>query len=104
MTVAGFYRVVAMDGDVYLQPGDVLKQWDTVGFSKKGEVIVTKSLNILKRKAADLVAPLLQSTLQLPDKDELEYLTCVQVWKEDIQWYVEAEGDLDDDGDEKMVN
>lgn len=83
---AGFYSLLAAEGDDYMNPDKVLADWDTAKFPRKIDSTVRSVLLALKRKAAELVAPLVESTLQLPDKHKLQYLTCVRVGKGDNSW------------------
>lgn len=99
---AGFYSLLAAEGDDYMNPDKVLADWDTAKFPRKIDSTVRSVLLALKRKAAELVAPLVESTLQLPDKHKLQYLTCVRVGKGDIPWELEADGDADGDEDGEM--
>jgi len=103
--VAGFYQLVATGGDAYLALRDVLqelKRSSLVDLTSDKESFVKRSLGLLKNMAAELVKSLVRSTLQLPDKDGLEYLTCVLAGKEDLPWEVECDGDADCDEDEEM--
>ena len=46
-------------------------------------------LKILKARAADLVGPLVRSSLQFEGRGRLPYLTCVEV--EGVPWTTEGE-------------
>jgi hypothetical protein len=63
--------------------------------------VVKEPLAELKAKAAEYFSGLFKSTLHLPSKDELEYLTCVTVGPEDVPWDVNCKdgGSEDSDGD-----
>jgi hypothetical protein len=106
-TVAGFYRAIATGGEAYL-PGDLV--WDNFDefFLQVPEIgeqldpdVVKEPLAELKAKAAEYFSGLFKSTLHLPSKDELEYLTCVTVGPEDVPWDVNCKdgGSEDSDGD-----
>jgi hypothetical protein len=104
-TVAGFYRVIAAGKEAYL-PGDTV--WET--FSEAflhdpaegefGSEVVKVPLAALKEKAAEYVSSLVKSTLHLPSKDELEYLTCVTVGPEDVPWVISGKDEESEDSDE----
>jgi hypothetical protein len=88
------YRAIAAGGEAYL-PGDLV--WDNFDedflYDPDGEKnfdcdVVKEPLAELKAKASEYVAGLVKSTLHLPSKDELEYLTCVTVGPEDVPWDV----------------
>lgn len=92
-TVAGFYRTVAAGGDAYLRLDDVNNDWNHNFFALEDgdEDVVKDSLARLKQRAQELVAPLIDSSLQLRAEDVrvLNYLTCVKVQPEDIPWSTE---------------
>jgi hypothetical protein len=104
-TVAGFYRTIAVRGEGYL-PSDMV--WDS--FSEdllhdphgEGEYdcdTVKAPLSSLKDKASEYVRGLVKSTLHLPSKDELDYLTCVTVGPEDVPWDVSGKDGENEDSD-----
>lgn len=107
-TVAGFYCAIVAGRGAYLPVGMV---WETFSDSflhdpegEGGEFdmdIVRLPLEALKAKASKFAHRLGKSTLHLPSKDELEYLTCVTVRPEDVPWDVGGnEGECEDsDGD-----
>jgi hypothetical protein len=104
-TVAGFYRAIAAGGEAYL-PGDLV--WDQFDegflYDPDGERIfdcdvVKEPLAELKAKASEYVAGLVKSTLHLPSRDELDYLTCVNVGPEDVPWDVNCKDGESEDSD-----
>jgi hypothetical protein len=108
-TVAGFYRNIAAGGEGY-PPSDMVWQTFNTNFLEKDDEDQTKSENCdavkgplaeLEVAASELVCDLIKSTLHLPTKDELDYLTCVMVGPEDVPWDVSGnDGDGEDsDGD-----
>lgn len=86
-TMAGFYRLISKGGEAYLPSGKAIEQWSSTDFPLKNGDTVKRILRILKDEAAKLVAPLVRSTLQLPDQSVLEYLTPVVVETKDVPWY-----------------
>ena len=104
-TVAGFYRAVAASGDAYL-PIDLV--WDTFStdfLEAEGEGepdcdAVKLPLAALKTQAAEYVSGLVKSTLHLPSRDELDYLTCVTVGAEDVPWDVTCKGEESEDDED----
>jgi hypothetical protein len=107
-TVAGFYRAIAAGRDAYLLFDMV---WDTFNkdFLEKEDhdqerdqfnpEVVKSPLDALKKKASEYVGALVKSTLHLPSKDELDYLTCVTVESEDVPWDVSGKGGEGEDSD-----
>ena len=103
-TVAGFYRVIDAGREAYL-PGDMV--WDTFKDSflhdpeegEFGSEVVKIPLTTLKDKASKYVSGLVKSTLHLPSKHELDYLTCVTVGSEDVQWDVSGKDGESEDED-----
>ncbi|KAK3632316.1 hypothetical protein LTR56_016449 [Elasticomyces elasticus] len=94
LTVAGLYRTIHHGGDAYMPLDHMVDNWK--GPNSKGSNIaveVSTGLKSLKTKAAQIVAPLLQSTLHYEGRDKLPYLTCVEV--KEVPWAVE-----DDEGEE----
>ena len=83
LTVAGFYRLLSKGGENYLPLDEVLAEesWD-----EHVRSFVKMQLAEIKKKATDIVAPLIKSTLQYEDKDDLDYLTCAQIEEKDLPW------------------
>lgn len=106
-TVAGFYRVVATGGDAYLPIDTVWETFNTdfLEADPDGEFdcdAVKPPLVSLKAKASEYVSGLVKSTLHLPGRDELDYLTCVTAGAEDVPWDVtckDGDSEEDEDGD-----
>ena len=105
-TVAGFCRAIAAGKEAYL-PFDSV--WDLFDESflqhpegpELDSDVVGTPLEALKGKASKYVGGLVKSTLHLPSKDKLKYLTCVTVGPEDVPWDArdkDGEGE-DSDGD-----
>ena len=103
-TVAGFYRSIAAGGEAYLHIENV---WETFNESflldpEEGELdwdVVRLPLLALKAKASECVSGLVKSTLHLPGKDDLDYLTCVAVGPEDVPWDVGGKDGESEDSD-----
>jgi hypothetical protein len=105
-TVAGFYRSIAAGGDAYLPIDTVWDDFNNKFLETGGDWDDVKSpLDALKMKASKHVRGLVKSTLHLPSKDELDYLTCVAVGPEDVPWDVSGkDGESEDaDGDRALV-
>jgi hypothetical protein len=105
-TVAGFYRSIAAGGDAYLHIDNVWETFNETFLLDPGEGelardVVRLPLIALKVKASEYVHGLVKSTLHLPGKDEVDYLTCVAVGPEDVPWDVGGtDGESEDsDGD-----
>jgi len=106
-TVAGFYRLVAAGGETYLPINTVWEKFNTdfLEADTDGEFeleAVNLPLAALKTEASEYVSALVKSTLHLPGKDELDYLTCVTVGPEDVPWDItckDGESEDDEDGD-----
>ncbi|KAK4961050.1 hypothetical protein LTR10_001539 [Elasticomyces elasticus] len=93
LTPAGFYRTLHRGGDAYLAKDHVMESWKG---DKRGSNLALElrtGLKLLKVNAAEIVAPLVQSSLQYDGRDKLPYLTCVGVGE--VPWAVE-----DDEGEE----
>lgn len=103
LTVAGFHRTIGRGGDSYLPPESLIDEyWDVDQFPDLDDSILRTTLKELKRAAAKIVAPLLQSRLQYDGKDKLPYLTCIRVREEDVPWQKGVKKEVDGDGDEEM--
>jgi hypothetical protein len=98
-TVAGFFR--AIENHDYLDPDEV---WDNISDRFKSSraerhqserETVKNTLEALKGRAADLVEKISQSTLRLTD--EVGYLTCINVGREDVPWDLGSDEDSDED-------
>ncbi|KAK1076402.1 hypothetical protein LTR33_008975 [Friedmanniomyces endolithicus] len=88
LTVAGFYRTLHSGGDGYMAVEDVVASWK--GAKDRGfEAELRTHLKILKARAAELVGPLVRSSLQFEGRGRLPYLTCVEV--EGVPWTTEGE-------------
>jgi len=103
-TVAGFYRAIAADKDAYLPSDVVWELFDESFLQQEGDLdpdVVRLPLEELKARASEHVAGLVKSTLHLPSKDGLDYLTCVTVGPEDVPWdFSGKDGESEDsDGD-----
>ncbi|KAK1083132.1 hypothetical protein LTR48_006500 [Friedmanniomyces endolithicus] len=99
LTVAGFYRTLHRAGDSYMAIEDVIATWK--GPKDRGfEAEVRMHLKMLKARAADLVGPLVRSSLQFEGRGRLSYLTCVEV--EGVPWTTEGEDEEEGDGEEGM--
>ncbi|KAK0291652.1 hypothetical protein LTR91_016235 [Friedmanniomyces endolithicus] len=96
LTVAGFYRTLHRGGDAYMAVEDVIASWK--GPKDRGfEAEVRTHSKMLKARAAELVGPLVRSSLQFERRGRLPYLTCVEV--EAVPWT--AEGEDEEDGEEE---
>jgi hypothetical protein len=104
-TVAGFYRAIATGGEAYL-PGDLV--WENfdeffLQTPEGGEMmdadVVKEPLAELKAKAAQHAGGLVKSTLHLPGKDGLDYLTCVTLGREDVPWDISGKDGESEDSD-----
>ncbi|KAK5730056.1 hypothetical protein LTR17_011460 [Elasticomyces elasticus] len=96
LTVAGLYRTLHHGGDAYMPLDHMTDNWK--GPNPKGSVVAVElstGLKSLKTKAAQVVAPLVQSTLHYEGRDKLPYLTCVEV--KEVPWAVEDDENEDDD-------
>ena len=82
-STAGFYRMLKQGSGNYLSLQLLQKTWG------KGctwdEKEIKNVLAVLKRNAAEMVAPLFENSLRGNDTS-LAYLTCIDVSKEDIPW------------------
>jgi hypothetical protein len=64
----------------------------------RDEKMIRETLKHLKHEASKIVAPLTKSTLQYEQKEELEYLTCVEIDESDIPWEKEEDDvEMEDD-------
>lgn len=104
-TVAGFFRTVMAGGDSYLPAEKFMDDWDAnsielVNARDTVEDTMKQSLAGLKVVASGYVKKLVCSELQLRDRDDIQYLTCVKVGSEDRPWVVES----DEDSDEEMYD
>jgi hypothetical protein len=97
-TLAGFYRAIATGGDAYLNVDNVYDDMHD-DYIPNAFDDLKDSLATLKAKAAGYVKELVDSTLQLRSRDELEYLTCVKVEQADVPWLIEEDVDSDEDMD-----
>ncbi|KAK4899242.1 hypothetical protein LTR27_003474 [Elasticomyces elasticus] len=96
LTVAGLYRTLHHGGDTYMPLDHMTDNWK--GPNPKGSVVTVElstGLKSLKTKAAQIVAPLVQSTLHYEGRDKLPYLTCVEV--KEVPWAVEDDENEEDD-------
>lgn len=96
LALAGFYRTIRNGGDNYLVPDEVVAEWydEVVPFD---EAKVRDMLRRLKKKAAEIVTPLTESTLQYEQKENLEYLTCVKIEDGDVPWKKDEDDEMEDD-------
>ncbi|KAI7201534.1 hypothetical protein KC316_g669 [Hortaea werneckii] len=80
LTIAGFYRLLAQAGDAYLPADQVEAKWNSEGYGDDFKTIRTY-LAVLKKRAKEIVGPLVKSNLFLDERERvgLEYLTCVEV-------------------------
>jgi len=79
LTVAGFYRALRKGGDAYLPADKVIdEEWWNSEYFHYDEKVVGQRLVALKGHASEIVKPLLDSHLQYAERDNLEYLTCVE--------------------------
>ena len=94
LTVGGFYRLVGKGGNAYLPLGEAIGLLEAI---PGGEKIVKDPKKIrdalarLKDDAATIVKDLVWSCLSYEGREGLEYLTCVEVGREDYPWDVEDE-------------
>lgn len=87
ISTAGFYRMLkGTNGDCLSLL--LLQKTSSQGCTWDGKEI-KKMLAILKRGAAEMVAPLVEKKLRGNDTS-LAYLTCIDVLKEDIPWNMDA--------------
>lgn len=86
LTVSGVYRTISCQGDAYMPADKVIKELYKAEINNWNPKTVQRSLDELKKAAAEIVSPLVQSTLQYTDSDKLPYLTCVDVEQGDIPW------------------
>lgn len=93
VTPAAFYRRIALAGDHYLPAEDVFEDWPFDGKVPDGKI--RETLKLLKQRAADKVKEIVNSELQFEEREELGYLTCVKIGKEDVPWKRDEECDLD---------
>ena len=92
LTVAGFYRILAQSGDAYLPTSFLTTKTWAKRVSRGDEGDMHSDLNLLKQEAANLVTPLVTSSLQFEGRAKLGYLTCIKVEDSDIPWEHESEG------------
>ncbi|KAI7220147.1 hypothetical protein KC333_g2546 [Hortaea werneckii] len=80
LTIAGFYRLFAQAGDAYLPADQVEAKWNSEDYGDDFKTIRTY-LAVLKKRAKEIVGPLVKSNLFLDERERvrLEYLTCVEV-------------------------
>ncbi|KAI7337294.1 hypothetical protein KC315_g2372 [Hortaea werneckii] len=103
LTIAGFYRLLAQAGDAYLPADQVEAKWNSEDYGDDFKTIRTY-LAVLKKKAKEIVEPLVKSNLFLDERERvgLEYLTCVEVgrlpWGDGLgEGTGEEEGEMLDD-------
>lgn len=80
LTIAGFYRLLYQAGDAYLPADEVEAKWNAEDYGDDFKTIRTY-LAVLKKRAKEIVGPLVKSNLFLDERERvgLEYLTCVEV-------------------------
>ncbi|KAI7281310.1 hypothetical protein KC345_g4168 [Hortaea werneckii] len=80
LTIAGFYRLLYQAGEAYLPADDVEAKWNSEGYGDDFKTIRTY-LAALKKRAREIVGPLVKSNLFLDEREraKLDYLTCVEV-------------------------
>ncbi|KAI7490019.1 hypothetical protein KC351_g894 [Hortaea werneckii] len=80
LTIAGFYRLLSQAGDAYLPADEVEAKWNSGEYGDDFKTIRTW-LAALKKRAKEIVGPLVKSNLFLEERERagLEYLTCVEV-------------------------
>ena len=104
-SAAGFYRCIATGGDAYLPIDNVWDDFNDRLLEDQDDMetlnwdVVRLPLEALKEKASKLVNGLDKSTLHLPSKDELDYLTCVTVGPEDVPWDISGKDGESEDSD-----
>ncbi|KAI7180724.1 hypothetical protein KC343_g7933 [Hortaea werneckii] len=102
LTIAGFYRLLSQAGDAYLPADEVEAKWNSAEYGNDFKTIRTY-LAALKKRAKEIVGPLVKSNLFLDERERvgLEYLTCVEVgrlpWGEGL-----GEGTGEDDEGEVL--
>jgi hypothetical protein len=93
-----FYRSIHAGGDSYLPADELLATWSRRLEACRDEKMIRETLKHLKHEASKIVAPLTKSTLQYEQKEELEYLTCVEIDESDIPWEKEEDDvEMEDD-------
>ncbi|KAF2484703.1 hypothetical protein BDY17DRAFT_309877 [Neohortaea acidophila] len=97
---ASFYRALAKGGDTYLPFNELVRKFKVAGRYLIGadEEEMRSALVELKGAAAGIVAPLVQSSLQLKGSGELGYLSCVAVGEEEMVWKKEETEEEDGEG------
>lgn len=96
LTVARFYRTLSRMGGEDLTIESLFPTgMDKAYFKSESQVRVV--LTELKRKATELEEPLAQSTLQYPERDMLDYLTCVNVKDDYVSWTRQGKSESDDE-------
>ncbi|KAI7533631.1 hypothetical protein KC331_g12966 [Hortaea werneckii] len=99
LTIAGFYRLLAQAGDAYLPADQVEAKWNSENYGDDLKTIRTY-LVVLKKRAKEIVEPLVKSNLFLDERERvgLEYLTCVEVgrlpWGDGLGEELEEEGEM----------
>lgn len=85
-STAGFYRMLKQGSGNYLSLQLLPNTWGKGCTWNQEEIKEIKNmLAVLKRNAAEMVAPLFENSLRGNDTS-LAYLTCIDVSKEDIPW------------------
>ena len=93
-----FYRSIHAGGDNYLPADELVAAWPRALIELRDSKMIRQTLKHLKSEASKIVAPLVKSTLQYEQKEELEYLTCVEIDESDIPWEREEEDtEMDED-------
>ncbi|GAB1736754.1 hypothetical protein NU219Hw_g8785t1 [Hortaea werneckii] len=99
LTIAGFYRLLYQGGDAYLPADEVESKWNAEDYGDDFKTIRTY-LAVLKKRAKEIVGPLVKSNLFLDERERvrLEYLTCVEVgrlpWDDGLGEETGEEGDM----------
>lgn len=117
---AAFYRAIGAAGSAYMDIRSQASFHLYFPMSRKGMRIIQNHVNSLKHDIKDFVAELLvhNSQIEVKEGEELPYLTCCVVKKEDMPWGVpvdqqpqssnrdvtdnDAEYELDDDPNDYM--
>ncbi|KAK3110355.1 hypothetical protein LTR53_015435, partial [Teratosphaeriaceae sp. CCFEE 6253] len=100
LTLAGLYRTLHRGGEAYLPVEKVVAKMKRAQFDPK-PATVRQYLALLKLEARRIVAPLMESGLQLDGRERLGYLTCGQVGREapwpgeDLEEEEEGEEDVE---------
>lgn len=95
---AGLYRAIRQGGDAYLREEEVAKKLAKTRYGGTRQQI-HDALGEIKKRAAEIVAPIVGSSLQHREEQQLDYLTSVVVADEEIPWKqgTQSNGDESDD-------